>query len=55
MYHVAHHEDDGTEQEYWFVQDDTKMGTDAEGEAFDNEADCQDEVDRLNREEGHYA
>ena len=55
MYHVANHEDDGIEQEYWFVQDDSAMGSDAEGESFDNEEDCQAEVDRLNREEGHCA
>jgi hypothetical protein len=50
MYHVAKHADDGTEMEYWFVQDDSTAGYAAEGEAFDNEADCLKEVDRLNRE-----
>lgn len=54
MYHVAHHVDDGIEQEYWFVQDDSTPGQDGEGEAFETEEECRAEVDRLNRQEGHY-
>jgi len=49
MYHVAHHEDDGTEREYWFVQDDSAVGIDSIMECFDTEAECIAAVDRLNK------
>jgi len=54
MYHCIHHPDDGLEREYWFVQNDSVPGSDSEV-AFDTERECVAEVDRLNREEGHYA
>lgn len=48
MYQVAHHDDDGTEAEYWYILDDSTPGAAAIGETYDNEADCLAEVERLN-------